>query len=227
MTKPKLLSLCGVARCGKDTLAKPLLARGWHLLNVGTLIKDFYKDYVAGDQSIPQLREKMMEVAPELSDEDWQRFYAGVLLPFESADLMCDSHTEVDEHKKILRPILEDGGELIYDWLLREYFRRVDAMTSAGKNVVNTRVSRLAEAKEWHKRGAEIILIDCLHREAVSDWEKRSMAEIKQSGYITRIIGNWGSAEDWEYFAQVYVASINAINQKNVNAAKILARLGF
>ena len=208
MKKPQLIALAGVARCGKDDLARPLVERGWVRLAYGDVIKHFFAPYVAGDEDRALLMSRLCQANPELTHEQLSRFADSVLSPFEASGLKADTFTENDAEKAVLRPILEHGGDLIYDYVTHEYFRLVDAAWSAGKSVVNPRLVRAREGELWRKRGGEIILIDCLHREAASQWEKDCITQLKRSGHITRVIGNWGTAEEWQKFAEDFAEEI-------------------
>lgn len=203
MTNPPLIALAGVARCGKDDFAKPLIERGFKRLAFGDVIKEFYQDFVAGDIGIYEATQRIVDANPLVSHEQLEEFQRDVLTPFwVKADGVYDVFSENDAEKNLFRPILEKGGDLIYWHVHAEYFRRVDAAWSAGTGVVNPRLVRPAEAHTWVKRGGHLILIDCLHRDAISQWEKDAMTELKRSGTIGKVIGNWGTAEEWQARAE-------------------------
>lgn len=210
MTHPHLIALAGVARCGKDDLAKPLIESGFKRLAFGDVIKDFYGPLIRAEEGLHEVQQRMLTANPLLQPEQLSRFYEDVLMPFwvDAAGCAFDPFTENDAEKNVLRPILEKGGDLIYDHVFREYFRLCDAAWSAGTSVVNPRLVRPEEGLAWRARGGQIILIDCLHREAVSQWEKDNMVALKRAGVITQVLGNWGTADNWAAFARDFAVSM-------------------
>jgi len=196
------IALAGTARSGKDTLAAPLIRRGWHKMAFGDHIKAFFREYVAGDESIAALRDRMFAVNPELTFEAFTHFYGTVLFPFEEHDLMCDSFTEYDDHKRVIRPILEHGGELIYPWVFGQFFGEMDAALERGQRVINTRLVRVPEAQAWVERGGVIYLVERENWSPATLWEAEPLAELRESGLVTRTLCNAGTAGDWDAFAQ-------------------------
>lgn len=176
MTNPVLIALAGVARSGKDTLAAPLVAQGFVNLAFSSVIKEFFNPYTLGEESVGELRRRMLDAAPDLSEDDWAEFHTLILNPFEDKDLLVSAFTEHDADKAALRPILQRGGELIYNYVFGEYFRRVDAAWSAGKSVVNTRIVKRPEAEAWKKRGGVIYLVERAGWPAATPWEAEQVA---------------------------------------------------
>lgn len=198
----RLLALTGVARCGKDDFAAPLIEAGYVRMAFGDVLKNFYAPLIRGEEGLYEVMERIKAANPLVQPEQLAAFYDEVLLPFWTLDVCCDPFTEDDRDKQAFRPILETGGDLIYQYALNTYLAQVDAALAAGQRIVNPRLVREPEARGWAERGGELVLIDCLHVEAVSAWEKRAMTDLKRSGYITKILPNWGTAEQWTAFAR-------------------------
>lgn len=215
MQQPKLLAFAGLARSGKDTLAAPLVKAGFVSIAFSSVIKDFFDPFTKGEEAIPDLRRRMQQVNPNLDITDWTDFYKRVLEPFDDLNITVSAFTEDDALKQQIRPTLERGGELIYDYVMREYFRCVDAAWSAGKSVVNTRLVKEREAREWKKRGGEIILVTRRDWPAATPWEAENVMTLYRSGLIDAEVFNEGSAEDWEAFA---VNFARAMTQQAVSA---------
>ncbi|TDE87372.1 hypothetical protein [Deinococcus sp. S9] len=203
-----LVALAGTARAGKDTLAAPLIQRGFKPFAFSHPIKSFFAAYLAGDESIPQLHTRMREANPQLTYEQFADFFERVLLPFEHHDLMTDAFTENDHEKRIIRPILEHGGELIYDHIFQAYFAEVDAALERGDRIVNTRLVRLPEAQAWVERGGVIYVVHRKDWPAASDWEGKHLLALEESGLVTGHLMNDGSEADWKVFAEAFARGL-------------------
>lgn len=209
---PISIGLLGNARTGKDSFAEPIIQEyGFELLNLGTVIKGFFQAYIASEISAGDLLKRMQEANPALTGKELDSFFRNTLLPFEEADIICDSFTEYDPHKSAIRPILELGGELMYPVMLEEYFRLIDAKFSAGKNVISTRVSRLAEIEAWQKRRAILIEIVKPERGPVSAWEANTQKEARESGAIDFTLYNVSTLEEWQTTARQTVKHILSV----------------
>lgn len=210
----KLLAFTGTARTGKDTFANPMVGLGWTKLAYGHVIKEFYAPYIAGDESISHLKARMLQVNPALTLHDWTKFQTEVLLPYEDHDISADAFSEDDTVKTIFRPILEKGGDLLYYYVTRTYFRRVQTMLDNGQRVINPRLVRLAEARRWTGMGGIIIDIQRPGKEAVSEWEAEALRELRASGLISHTFTNDRTIEIWEAQAKSFAAHLlQQVNQ--------------
>lgn len=205
MAKGNLIALAGFARCGKSVFGQALVERaGFTDLAFGSVIKAFFGDFIAGDSSISELQDAMLAVNPQMSTEEWLDFYDRILIPFWKLDLMCDAHTEDDADKSAIRPILERGGELIYDYVFTEYFAQVDALLADGKPVVNTRLVKIPEARAWRERGGQIILVQRKDWPPSTEWEHDALEALIKTDLTTGVTYNHGTAEEWALKANEY-----------------------
>jgi len=203
---PHLIAFAGFSRSGKDVFAESLTAAGFERWNFGDVIKGFFNPFTRGQETIGELRERMQAANPNLSDADWYDFLDAVLLKFVALGTSIDAFTENDDLKRHLRRILERGGELIYDWVIREYFRVLDAKWSAGKNVVNTRLVKLPEARRWTERKGLIYLVDRKGWPAQTPWEAENVPVLRDSGFVHATLHNDGTLEDWQQKARDFTA---------------------
>ncbi len=215
----KLIALAGAARSGKSTFAQALVKTGFHEVAYGHVIKRYFAEYLAGEESIWELRNRMLAANPELSPEAWGTFLEEVLIPFELSDLECDAFTEFDPHKQVIRPILEKGGDLIYSWVSEEYFRQVDAALERGERVVNTRLVRIPEAREWVSRGGVIYVIERRDWPFASDWERDALATLKASGLVADTLYNHGSEADWQAEAEFFARDLASFARAHKESA--------
>lgn len=204
----KLIALAGVARAGKDDFTKSLVSRGWTRLAYGDIIKEFFRPTIKLDEPTFDTLDRILEVNPKVDYDQLTTFTAEILPKFQQCldeefpELQgLDPFSEVDQEKKCFRPILEHGGKLIYQWVTETFYNQVDACTT---NVINPRCVFPEEASKWRLLGGELLLIDAIHVEAVSQWEKNAMLELKRSGLISGILPNWSTKEDWIIFAEEY-----------------------
>lgn len=204
----RLLAMAGFARSGKDSLAAALIERGYEKFNFGDVIKGFYADFIAGNESRQDVVDRIWDANPDLKVDHLYHFTTDILIPFREKGVFGDAFTEDDAFKVRIRPILEMGGDLIYDWVMREYFRVVDAKWSAGKNVVNTRLVRIPEAKAWKQRGGVIYLVQRKDWPAASEWEESALEALRASGYIDGVLHNDGTAEDWQATARRFAEQL-------------------
>lgn len=205
----QILCFTGFSRAGKDDFARPLLARGWKAMPFSAPIKEFFADYIAAEQGVGDLFQRMQRVNPALDKEQLDRFLRDVLIPFEEKDIMDDVFTENDESKKAFRPILEHGGELIYDYVHATYFDRLDAALARGERVVNTRVARLEEAHDFATRGAPIYLVDRSNWPATSAWEQGMVDGLISAGLVTHTLYNHGTHDEWLAQAESFAAALD------------------
>ena len=103
-------------------------------------------------------REGKDAAAHKLISLGWKRIAFGDIIkrqldPLVKQHLKFSAFTESDELKQLIRPILEQWGEVNYDGVMREFF------DSLPTHAVNTRLVRLREAKEWISRGGIILRI--------------------------------------------------------------------
>ena len=196
---PKMIGLTGFARTGKDALAAEL---GYTLLPFSTGIKTFFNPYISGHMSIRQLQQAVFEVNPELTVQEWRTFVVKVIWPFEDADLSCDAFTDNDADKKVIRPVLEYGGELVYQHVFDDYFAQVDAALAAGQRIVNTRIATLPEARAWVKRGGVIYEVRRRGVEAASAWEADNLQGLWTANLISDVFFNNAGLDAWQVFAR-------------------------
>lgn len=204
-----LVGLAGVARAGKDTFAHALILRDWKAVAFSSVIKQFYADYLIGRMSVSGLREKVLTANPYLLPVEWDEFVGDVLYPFERHDTDIDAFTEQDDLKRLIRPTLERGGELVYDWVSEEYFRQIDTSLTQGERLVNTRIVLPAEAQRWVDRGGVIYLIERRDWPAATQWEADNLEVLKGSGLITDTFYNHGTAEEWTRSAELFARDID------------------
>ena len=108
-------------------------------------------------------------------------------------NLGFSAYTEVDTQKNLIRPLLETWGDVNYSGVMSEFFALLpDA-------VVNTRLCRVAEAREWKRQGGIIILVE---REkngetmpATTAWEHDVVWALRASGLIDIVLVNDGTIE--------------------------------
>lgn len=209
-----LIALAGVARAGKDTLVKPLVAEGWTLFNYGTVIKDFFEAYLEGRHgtSIGDIVGDIKAANPNVGEDQMVTFVNEVLLPYEEQTAHIggiDAFTEDDRLKKIIRPVLEKGGDMIYDHVMTTYFAEVDRLLAAGKKVVNTRLVRIPEAVAWKERGGVIYEVMRADWPAASQWEHDALETLRGSGMLDGILANIGTAAEWDAFALEFAADLH------------------
>ena len=109
-------------------------------------------------------------------------------------NLGFSAYTEVDTQKNFIRPLLETWGDINYSGVMSEFFALLpDA-------VVNTRLCRVAEAREWRRQGGLIILVsretDGLLQSATTRWEYDVVHALELSGLIDMTLVNDGTVEE-------------------------------
>ena len=101
------------------------------------------------------------------------------------------SFTQVDAEKAIIRPILEWHGDYRYQDVMNEFF--IDLARIRGP-VVNSRLCRGAEAREWTQRGGIIIRLKKAPYTPHTQWEVTTDMEV--SPFVTHELENNSSIED-------------------------------
>lgn len=103
--------------------------------------------------------------------------------------LGISTFTEVDAEKKLLRPILEQWGEVNYDNILRHFFKTLPTPA------VNTRLCRVREAREWVARGGIIVEVIRPGVGPETQWSADRVSELKDAGLISHCLSNFGTLE--------------------------------
>lgn len=197
----KLIALCGYARSGKDSFSSYFLdqASEYTRFNFGDIIKDFFDNFLARRITMNQLEAEMSQVlSSEKSEEDLKEFLSKYAEPYEKAMHSISAFSEDNVDKEIIRPILEHGGEVIYDWVSSTYFRSLDEYVAQGRSVVNTRLCRLPEAEEWKRRGGIIVYIDRLNHPPATDWDKKMVDDLLSNSHVAlSVINDSTDSSDW------------------------------
>lgn len=102
-------------------------------------------------------------------------------------NLGFSAFTEDDAQKKMIRPILEQGGEVFYDPIFSKFFRHLPP------KAVNTRLCREREAVEWKRRGGIIIEIRRSGVGPSTEWENKQVESLRRRDLIDAVILN-----DWD-----------------------------
>jgi hypothetical protein len=98
--------------------------------------------------------------------------------------------TEDSAQKQQIRPLLEQGGEVFYDYVYNTFFSQLPS------RAVNTRLCRVREAKEWIKRGGIIVEVVRPGLKPDTQWSKDIVDGLKMEGLVTYQIHNDGTLED-------------------------------
>lgn len=196
----KLIAFCGYARAGKDVIAQHLLDDPEYVrMNFGDFIKEFYNPFLRGEMSLNDLEVAISErLFSEKSEEDLKQFLAKYAEPYDAGEHTIDAFTEQDDLKKIIRPILEHGGELIYGWVMDEYQRKLDEYVAQGRSVVNTRMCQLPEAEAWASKGGLVVYIDRQNHQPASQWDADIVSGLADNNHIgLHVINDGVDADDW------------------------------
>lgn len=131
----------------------------------------------------------------------WVRCNFGDIIKVELDDAMrkhvgISAFTEIRSQKEQIRPILEQWGECSYERILSKYMAQVGLRVSLGHCVVNTRIMRLKEAKEWKQLGGVIVEIVRPGIVPATQWEAERTRELQESGMIDHAIINDGSPDE-------------------------------
>jgi len=100
--------------------------------------------------------------------------------------------TELTEEKQKIRPLLEQGGEVFYDYVYNTFFSQLPS------RAVNTRLCRVKEAKEWTHRGGVIFEIVRPGLAPDTQWSKDVVDGLHNAGLVAGRIVNDGTLEDLE-----------------------------
>lgn len=201
----RLIGLTGYARAGKDMLANHFVTHyGYTRLNLGDVIKRFFDPFTLGEISSDELELRITtRLYSESSEADLKEFMAEIACPYEAAGQAgISSFTELDAEKRVIRPILEKGGELIYGWIVDEYERDLRELLSQGDSVISTRVSysldRPQEANLIKRLGGLIVEVNRLDWPPTSPWENDSLSRLRTSQMIDLTVLNIGqSGDEW------------------------------
>lgn len=194
----KLIAFCGYARAGKDVIARHLLSNPKYVrMNFGDFIKEFYNPFLRGEMSLNDLEVTISEKLCS-GKSNLEQFLVMYAEPYGAGKHTIDAFTEQDDLKKVIRPILEHGGELIYDWVMDEYQRKLDEYVAQGRSVVNTRLCHLSEAEVWTSRGGLIVYIDRQNHQPASRWDADIVSTLVDNNYISlHVINDGVDADDW------------------------------
>lgn len=98
--------------------------------------------------------------------------------------------TEVTEEKQKIRPLLEQGGEVFYDYVYDTFFSQLPA------RAVNTRLCRIREAEEWIRRGGVIVEINRPGLKPDTEWSEQIVQGLWDHGLVSDVISNDGTLDD-------------------------------
>lgn len=116
-------------------------------------------------------------------------------------DLDTCSRTEKDR----VRPLLELWGDLNYRNVLTEFMRDIDHHLRMRRNLVNTRLCRLDEARAWRQRGGVIVYIHKEGLEPNTPWESERVDELFAHDLVDHRIDNNGTVEELHGAVMRYV----------------------
>lgn len=119
--------------------------------------------------------------------------------PLITQHLGFSSHTEVDEQKERIRPVLEEWALANNDSILQRFY---DGLPE--QHVVNTRLQTLPEAQRWAANGGRFFIIERLAEQPISEFEKRTVGAaidwlIEEAEHLTAIVYN---ARDKHFLAR-------------------------
>lgn len=100
--------------------------------------------------------------------------------------------TENSEEKQQIRPLLEQGGEVFYEYVYHTFFEALP------DRAVNTRLCRIREAQEWLRRGGIIVEVVRPGNQPATQWEKDIVDGLKNAGLVAFQINNDGTLDDLE-----------------------------
>lgn len=132
------------------------------------------------------------EAAKQLIGMGFQRRCFGDLIK-QDCDALIREHfgfsafTEERDQKKLIRRTLEAWGDDNYDHLMYRFFNTLPAL------VVNTRLVRVPEAKEWRNRGGVIVLIERPGNPPASIWEADALQSLFEAEVIDGTLHNDGT----------------------------------
>jgi hypothetical protein len=186
-----LLALCGHARAGKDQFAAPLIEAGWVRHNMGDIIKATFFDFCQGQMSLDELEVYLTErVSSEAEEALLQPFITGRAAAYAQAGHRINPFTEDDAEKRLVREILEHGGDVVHTWIDEEYFRGVDRSLSMNLSVINTRLCRVQEGLNWRDRGGMIIEIKRFQHEPATPWDEKTVVALRHARLIDQVVKN-------------------------------------
>lgn len=194
---PRLIAFAGYGGAGKDEAAWNLLQQGYVRRNFGDVIKAFYNPFTTR-QVTPDVFLKAIHAHrdPRVSAEQVEDFAQRVLLPFYRAGRPVSAHTEDRGIKPLVRPLLEEGGDLIYDWVEARYFHELDQATQRGQRVVNTRLCRVSEARQWRNRGGVVVEVHRAGLDPSTEWDEDVLIALRAGGHLTHRITNASPSGD-------------------------------
>lgn len=142
------------------------------------------------------------EAAKPLIAAGWRRFNFGDMIKAQLEELVWfnlkfSAFTDATAQKSQIRRTLEAWGEDNYENISRDYFEELDFAEADGERIVNTRLLRLAEAREWKERGGVIYWIINHRVGAFSAFEDQCLNELlADSSLIDGVIHNDGSVAE-------------------------------
>ena len=135
------------------------------------------------------------EAAKTLIEAGFQRvafgdIIKGIFDPLVRKYLGFSAFTEDRSLKPKIRPLLEQGGEVFYDYVFQEFF------SDLPDRAVNTRLCRPREAKEWVRRGGVIVEVIRPGLGPDTEWSHKVIESLRAEGLITCQLQNDGTLED-------------------------------
>lgn len=139
--------------------------------------------------------------------------------PLVRQHLGFSAHTGDRRQKAQIRELLVHGGEAFYDVVSQRFFDGVDDLIDQDRRVVNTRLCRPPEAKEWRRRGGivlELVRPGCGPAEPM---EAQWLEEIRALGLIAATLVNDGDVATL-HAAVLREAGLDRLNSEGCEGAK-------
>lgn len=115
--------------------------------------------------------------------------------PLVRQHLGFSAHTGDRTEKAQIRELLVHGGEAFYAPVSRRFFAAVDDLIDQDRRVVNTRLCRPPEAREWRRRGGLIIELVRPGCGPAEPMEAQWLEELRSLGLIGATVVNDGDVE--------------------------------
>jgi len=178
-----MIAISGYSRQGKDEAGKALIARGYKRVAFGDIIRQKLREFTLPD-AVKLIAWMRNQGQPESERKRvWQSFE-------DMATFKIDLFTENDDQKKMLRALMEWYGMYDYDAIMDELFRTLPLPA------VNTRLMRVREAQAWVDSGGFVIEVIRLNAVPLTDFERDTQQELRDSGLLSVTIINGGTIED-------------------------------
>ncbi len=115
--------------------------------------------------------------------------------PLVRQHLGFSAHTGDRTQKAKIRELLVHGGEAFYDVVSQRFFDAVDDLIEQDRRVVNTRLCRPPEAREWQRRGGIIVELVRPGCGPAEPMEAQWLEEIRALGLIAATVVNNADVE--------------------------------